>query len=283
LRLVGSAARFGCTVRLHGSAARFGCTVRLHGSAARFGCTVRLHLAAFLRHTGCVPIFRLDERVVFPPPELADSSGLLAVEGDLRPERLLLAYSMGIFPWPCEGFPLLWHSPDPRFVLKLDLLHVPRRLAKLMRKRPYAITLDQGFRRVIEACAKMPRPRQDGTWIDQAMVEAYCELHRLGFAHSVEAWLDGELVGGLYGVSLGAAFFGESMFATQPDASKIGFVTMLRQLERWRINLIDAQVHTDHLERFGAEHVPRKRYLALLAQALKQPTRRGSWQLDEDL
>lgn len=233
-----------------------------------------------MRHTATVPIFRLDERIAFPPPELADPSGIIAVGGDLRPERLLLAYSLGIFPWPAEGFPLLWHSPDPRFVLPAGLLHVPARLRKLARKRPYELTCDRAFRQVIEACAAQPRPGQDGTWIDRDMVEAYSELHRLGFAHSAEAWLGDELVGGLYGVSLGAAFFGESMFALRPDASKLCFVALVHQLERWGIDLIDSQVHTPHLARFGAVHWPRERYLRALARALTKPTRRGPWQLD---
>lgn len=230
-----------------------------------------------------MPIFQLDERLVFPPPELADRDGLLAVGGDLRPERLVLAYASGIFPWPSEGFPLLWHSPDPRFVLVRDRLHVPRSLARTMRKRAFRVTLDTAFGDVISACSETPRPGQDGTWITSDMVDGYVRLHELGFAHSVEVWQEDRLVGGLYGVSLGAAFFGESMFAEVPDASKVGFVTLLRQFGRWRIDLIDAQVHTPHLERFGAERWPRTRYLEQLAIALEQPTRRGRWQLDGDL
>ena len=230
-----------------------------------------------------MPIFQLDERLVFPRPELADPDGLLAVGGDLRPERLVLAYASGIFPWPAEGLPLLWHSPDPRFVLVRDELHVPRSLARKLRQRAFRITLDTAFRRVISACSDKPRPGQDGTWITEEMVEGYVQLHELGFAHSVEVWQDEQLAGGLYGVSLGAAFFGESMFADVPEASKIGFVTLLHQFERWGIDLIDAQVHTPHLERFGAEPVSRECYLERLAVALEQPTRRGSWQLDGDL
>ncbi|MBW2527571.1 MAG: leucyl/phenylalanyl-tRNA--protein transferase [Deltaproteobacteria bacterium] len=230
-----------------------------------------------------MPVFQLDERILFPRPELADPSGLLAVGGDLRPERVLLGYSLGIFPWPAEGYPLLWHSPDPRFVLERARLHVPRSLAKTLRRRPFRISLDEAFGAVIEACSDEPRPAQDGTWITDEMVAAYTELHRLGFAHSAEAWVGTELVGGLYGVSLGAAFFGESMFARRPDASKVAFVTMLAQLGRWGIDLIDTQVHTDHMARFGAQHWPRQRYLTRLEQALTHPTRRGTWQLDADL
>lgn len=230
-----------------------------------------------------MPVFQLDERLLFPRPEWADRSGLLAVGGDLRPDRLLLAYGQGIFPWPAEGMPLLWHSPDPRFVLPLELLHVPRSLRKTIRRRPFRLTLDQAFTSVIEACARQPRPGQDGTWITDEMVEAYVELSRLGFAHSVEAWHDDELVGGLYGVSLGAAFFGESMFAHRADASKVAFVLLVEQLGRWNFDFVDTQVHTVHMERFGAVQWARARYLRKLEQALSHPTRRGRWQLDDDL
>ncbi|MGH9886665.1 MAG: leucyl/phenylalanyl-tRNA--protein transferase, partial [bacterium] len=204
---------------------------------------------------------------------------LLAVGGDLRPERLLLAYSQGIFPWYEEGLPILWHSPDPRMVLEAEALHVPRSLRKTMRRHPYRITLDTAFREVIEACAAAPREGQDGTWITEEMKDAYCELHRLGYAHSVEAWASNLLVGGLYGVSLGAVFFGESMFARAPDASKIAFVTVVEHLRARGITLVDCQVHTEHLERFGAVEWPRRRFLATLQDALKGPTLRGPWVL----
>ena len=230
-----------------------------------------------------MPVFQLDERIVFPPVHFAEPSGVLAVGGDLRPERLVLAYASGIFPWPRDDVPLIWHSPDPRYVLDRSKLHVPRSLAKTIRRGRYRVTLDTAFGRVIEACACRPRPGQDGTWITAAMVEGYTALHELGFAHAAEAWCDDVLLGGLYGVSLGAAFFGESMFALEADASKVAFVTLLRQFERWGIELIDAQVHTDHMERFGAEHWDRQRYLAVLAQALEVSTRRGAWRLDDDL
>jgi leucyl/phenylalanyl-tRNA--protein transferase len=225
-------------------------------------------------------IFRLDPRLVFPDPSLAEPSGLLAVGGDLKPRRLILAYASGIFPWYNEGQPILWHSPDPRMVLLAKELYVGRSLAKEIRRAKYEIRLDTAFRAVIEACALVPRPDQDGTWITDEMMDAYVELHRLGFAHSAEAWLDGELVGGLYGVSLGAAFFGESMFANAPDASKVAFVTLVRQLERWGIELIDCQVKTSHLTRFGATEWPRVRFLKALEEALEKPTRKGGWQLE---
>jgi len=225
-------------------------------------------------------IFRLDERLIFPPPELAEPSGLLAVGGDLGPRRLILAYASGIFPWYHEGLPILWHSPDPRMVLHAGSIHVGRSLAKEIRRGTYEVRLDTAFRDVIEACALVPRPDQDGTWITEEMVDAYVELHRLGIAHSAEAWKDGELVGGLYGVSLGAAFFGESMFAIAPDASKVAFVTLVRQLERWGIDLIDCQVKTSHLARFGATEWPRARFLEALRAAMEKPTRKGVWRFD---
>ena len=225
-----------------------------------------------------MPVFRLDERVAFPPPELAED-GLLAVGGDLRPERLLTAYAQGIFPWYEDGLPILWHSPDPRMVLLSEDLHVPRSLAKTLRRRVYQVTLDAAFRDVIEACASARRPGQEGTWITKEMRNAYQVLHHLGYAHSVEAWRGDELVGGLYGVSLGGAFFGESMFARAPDASKVAFVTLVRDMAERGITLVDCQVHTEHLARFGAREWPRKKYLRALASALREPTRKGRWRL----
>lgn len=224
-----------------------------------------------------VPVYRLDEELIFPPPHLADSDGLLAVGGDLSAERLLLAYSMGIFPWYEDGMPILWHSPNPRMVLRASELVVNRSLRKAMRKRPYDIRFDTAFDDVITGCAEIHRPGQGGTWITDEMREAYCDLHRLGFAHSVEAWREDELVGGLYGVSLGHAFFGESMFARADNASKIAFATLVEQLAAWDIELIDCQVHTDHLEGFGARQWPRDEFLTALEHALDQPTRRGRW------
>jgi leucyl/phenylalanyl-tRNA--protein transferase len=227
-----------------------------------------------------MPVFRLNARLAFPPPDLADESGLLAVGGDLKPERLLLAYSLGIFPWYSDGLPILWYSPDPRLVLESADLVVSRSLRKTLRRGQYRVTLDTAFDRVIRACADAPRPGQQGTWITDDMVRAYRRLHELGYAHSAEAWLDGELAGGLYGVSLGAGFFGESMFARADDASKVAFVTLVEQLGRWGIDLIDCQVHTEHLARFGAVEWPRERFLARLAAALEKPTRSGRWRLD---
>jgi leucyl/phenylalanyl-tRNA--protein transferase len=228
-----------------------------------------------------VPVFRLDERLGFPSPALAED-GLLAVGGDLRPERLLLAYASGIFPWYDDRQPILWHSPDPRMVLEAENLHVPASLRKTIRRCPYRLTLDSAFDEVIQGCAAARRTEGPGTWITPEMIAAYTELHRLGFAHSAEAWAGEELAGGLYGVSLGGAFFGESMFARRPDASKIAFVALVDQLARWGIRLVDCQVHTGHLERFGAEEWPRSRYLEALRKALEEKTRRGSWRFGEE-
>jgi leucyl/phenylalanyl-tRNA--protein transferase len=228
-----------------------------------------------------MPVYRLDERLVFPPPERGPRWGPIAVGGDLRPERLLLAYSMGIFPW--QGDPLHWHSPDPRMVLLVEDLRVARSLGKTMRQGRFRLTLDGSFTDVMVACATVPRPGQDGTWITPQMVDSYGELHRRGVAHSVEAWEGGELAGGLYGLSLGAAFFGESMFSLRRDASKAAFVTLVRQLARWRIALVDCQVYTPHLASFGATEWPRRDFLAALTEALEKPTRVGPWRLDDDL
>ena len=228
-----------------------------------------------------MPVFRLDHRLVFPPVELAQD-GLLAVGGDLRPERLLLAYSQGIFPWYGKDLPILWHSPDPRMVLFPEELVVNRTLRKQLRRRPYELRLDTDFSGVLEGCAAVPRPGQNGTWLIPEMITAYQRMHELGFAHSAEAWLDGQLVGGLYGVSLGGCFYGESMFARAPDASKLAFVALVRQLEAWGTTLIDCQVHTEHLERFGAREIPRGEFLEALHAALELPTRRGRWELEID-
>lgn len=225
-------------------------------------------------------VFRLDHRLVFPPPHLADENGLLAVGGDLSAERLRLAYSQGIFPWYDDDLPIMWHSPDPRMVLIADELYVNRSLRKAIRRAPYRLSLDSAFEAVIEACAYTYRPGQGGTWITEDMKAAYIALHQQGHAHSVEAWLDDELVGGLYGVCLGAAFFGESMFARAPDASKIAFVSLVEQLQRWNIQLIDCQVHTEHLEHFGASEWPREKFLAALEHALGSKTRLGPWRFD---
>lgn len=222
------------------------------------------------------------QRWRFPDPRLADADGLLAYGGDLHPERVLAAYAQGIFPWPGEEtWPLLWFSPDPRMVLLPQELHISQSLRKVLKKQPFDIRFDTAFTQVIRACARTPRPGQAGTWITHAMVRAYEQLHALGFAHCTEAWQDGELVGGLYGVSLGAAFFGESMFAHRPEASKVAFVHLVQHLRAWQFHLVDCQVYTEHLARFGAVLWPREDFLQALELALQAPTRHGRWQVED--
>ncbi len=227
-----------------------------------------------------MPIFRLPREVAFPDPAAAEPDGLLAVGGDLSPERLLEAYARGIFPWYDEESPILWWSPDPRLVLEPAALHVPRSLARTLRRGTFRVSADTAFERVIRRCAEQERPGQRGTWITPQMVAAYLRLHRLGYAHSFEAWEGDELAGGLYGVSLGAAFFGESMFADAPDASKVAFVRSVEWLRAQGVTLVDCQVRTEHLVRFGAREIPRAWFLARLAAALEAPTRRGAWRLE---
>ena len=229
-----------------------------------------------------MPVQRLGRRLVFPPVEEAED-GLLAVGGDLGPERLVLAYSSGIFPWYSRGQPILWHSPDPRLVLRAEDLHVPRSLRKTIKKGALRFTLDEAFPEVIDACARVKRRGQRDTWITPEMKRAYVGLHRLGLAHSAEAWQGERLVGGLYGVSLGGAFFGESMFTRVPDASKAAFVVVVEQLRTWDITLVDSQVYTEHVARFGATEWSRRDYLAALAKALKKKTRQGRWVLESEL
>ncbi|HEX2486502.1 MAG TPA: leucyl/phenylalanyl-tRNA--protein transferase [Myxococcota bacterium] len=229
-----------------------------------------------------MPVYRLTGRLAFPDPSEAEPDGLLAAGGDLSVERLLLAYSCGIFPWH-GGPPILWYAPDPRAVLPPARLHVPQRLRRTLRRGGFTVTLDAAFREVVEACAAAPRPGQDGTWITPDMVDAYTELHRQGLAHSAEAWRDGRLVGGVYGPSLGSAFFGESMFHRERDASKVALVALVWQLDAWGFTLFDAQLQTPHLVRFGVEPWPRARFQAALAEALERPTRRGRWTLDPGL
>ena len=228
-----------------------------------------------------MPVYQLGKAIHFPDPEEAEPGGLLAIGGDLEAERLLYAYSLGIFPWYDETTPILWHSPDPRMVLLPEELHVPRSLAKTLRRRSFDVRLDTAFDKVIRRCAEVPRPTGEGTWITPEMIDAYCRLHELGFAHSVEAWQQGELVGGLYGVSIGACFFAESMFAVRSDASKVAFVTLVRQLRAWRIDLVDCQIYSNHLARFGARDWSRRDFLARLARGLEHETRRGFWRLDD--
>ena len=206
----------------------------------------------------------------FPPlsAALTEPNGLLAAGGDLSPERLVAAYRRGIFPWFSAGQPILWWSPDPRMVLHVDEFRVSRSLGKRVRAGTFETRVDSAFRSVVDACAETPRAGQGGTWITPVMIDAYCELHRLGYAHSVESWREGRLVGGLYGLALGRVFFGESMFAHETDASKVALVQLVALLQRQAVPLIDCQQETKHLAAFGARPIPRARFAAHLAELI---------------
>ncbi len=235
-----------------------------------------------------MPVFRLPDKIIFPPPELAEEDGLLAVGGDLSESRLLLAYSTGIFPWYSEGSPILWWSPDPRLVLLPDELKMSRSLGQTIKRGDFKVTMDRAFNSVIKNCADVHRHEDRGTWITKDMIKAYTRLHRLGYAHSVESWYvgttrsrEGELAGGLYGVSLGSAFFGESMFTKKSNASKVAFVKLVQQLRQWDFTLIDCQVSTAHLISLGAREIPRNEFMTMLKLALKTPTRKEKWDIED--
>ncbi|ACS79893.1 leucyl/phenylalanyl-tRNA--protein transferase [Maridesulfovibrio salexigens] len=227
-------------------------------------------------------VYRLIEDPIFPHPDEAEPDGLLAVGGDLSPERLLSAYASGIFPWYDERSPILWWSLDPRLILNFDKLHVSRRVKRKVRKREYTVTFDRAFESVIANCARKFRPGQAGTWILPEMIEAYVKLHKLGFVHSVEVWnREGNLAGGLYGVSLGKVFSGESMFFLEPDASKVGFSYLVQWLKNREFHFVDCQQPTDHLKSLGAEEVSRELFLDMLDEALEHPALRGTWEFME--
>lgn len=221
-------------------------------------------------------IFKLSDELLFPPPVLAREDGLLAVGGDLSVERLLLAYSMGIFPWYSAGDPLLWWAPDPRMVLFPDEFHCSRRLARTLRQGLFTVTFDQAFAQVVAGCAA-PRPGQEGTWIVPEMQEAYIRLHAEGWAHSVECWQGADLVGGLYGVSLGGMFFGESMFSRQANSSKVAVASLVQHLLDWDFDLIDCQMSTPHLARLGAREISGSEFEQRLQRSLTKTSRRGNW------
>ncbi|MCF7927540.1 MAG: leucyl/phenylalanyl-tRNA--protein transferase [Spirochaetales bacterium] len=202
--------------------------------------------------------------------------GIIVGGGDLEPETLLRAYRYGFFPWYDQP-PILWHHPNERFILPPSQLHVPKRIRRNLRKQPFRLTMDQDFPAVISACSSIPREDQNGTWITSEMQDAYTRLHRLGYAHSVEAWDDEGLAGGLYGVSLGRCFFGESMFTYRSDASKAAFAHFASYLDLRGFVCIDAQVYTEHLARFGAYEIPRLEYLDILRQGCRARTWRGRW------
>lgn len=222
-------------------------------------------------------VFLLNNSLVFPDPRCAESDGLVAVGGDLRIERLILAYQNGIFPWYSEGNPIMWFSPDPRLILFPRELRVSRSLRKVINSKDFEVTFDTSFEEVIMKCASMRRKNQYATWITSDMIDAYVKLHDEGFAHSVETFHDGELVGGLYGISLGGAFFGESMFHSMSNASKVSLYHLVEKLKFWGFDFIDSQVSTSHMKTLGAQEVDRDSFLAMLKLTLKRKTRRGKW------
>lgn len=215
-----------------------------------------------------MPIFRLSEDLIFPHPSLSEEDGLLAIDGDLSPERLILAYSNGIFPWFSDEEPILWWSPNPRCVIYPKDIKISHSMKKLLKKNTYKITFDTCFRDVISNCGNLRK--ESGTWITNDMIEAYCKLHELGYAHSVEGWYEGELVGGLYGISIGKCFFGESMFSTMDNASKAAFITLCKKLEEREFIMIDCQVHSKHLESLGAVDISREEFLKLLKKGISE-------------
>jgi len=224
-----------------------------------------------------MPVFQLTEKIIFPPPEMAEENGLLAVGGDLSTKRLLLAYSKGIFPWYSAGEPILWWSPSPRLVIFPDKFKIPSRLARFIKQQKYTVTMDQAFLQVIIACANAADRQDKGTWIDEDMIEAYTHLHELGYAHSVECWLDEDLIGGLYGLALGKIFFGESMFSRQSNASKVALAFLVEQLLKRNFELIDCQLKTEHLMQFGAREIPGTEFQNYLANSINITTK-GKWQ-----
>ena len=225
-----------------------------------------------------MPVYRLNLRPVFPPAHLADpENGLLAVGGDLSRERLLRAYAEGIFPWYSIGDPILWWSPDPRAVLIIDEFHLSQRNRRYLKKTDFIMRRDSAFAAVVKACAKIPRRHEKGTWITLEMQTAYIDLHQAGLAHSFETWQDGRLVGGLYGVSLGRCFFGESMFSLVDHASKAAMADLVALARRCNFHFIDNQFLTPHLKQFGVREISRREYLKCLEKALRKPTLKKPW------
>ncbi len=230
-----------------------------------------------------MPVFLLTDELIFPSPELATEDGLLAVGGDLSFGRILLAYRNGIFPWYTENEPILWWSPNPRLVLYPHELIVSRSLARTIRKNRFHVTMDTAFPRVIRQCAAIRSQQREGTWLVAEMIDAYIKLHEYGYAHSVETWEQGKLVGGLYGISLGGCFFGESKFSIVSNASKVAFVFLVEWLKQQDFVMIDCQVTTAHLMAFGAREISRKTFRAQLHEALRIPTIRGRWRLGSEI
>jgi len=222
-------------------------------------------------------VYELIQEHVFPNPDAADADGLLAIGGDLNVRRLLLAYASGIFPWYSEGQPILWWSPDPRTVLFPHQFKRTKNLGRLVNKNYFDVKFDHNFKSVINHCSRAPRKGQHGTWITPKMIEAYIELYNLGYCHSVETYLNEKLAGGLYGVSMGGVFYGESMFHLVTDASKVALWHLVERLVEWDFDMIDVQQDTAHLKRMGAVNIDRRKFLNLLAISVKRKSRIGNW------
>lgn len=227
-----------------------------------------------------MPVYRLTENPIFPRPSLAEENGLLAIGGDLTPRRLLEAYRLGIFPWYAEGDPILWWFTSPRLVLYPHEIHISKRLMRYMKKPLYRVTMDTVFSQIIKSCKNIRRDKGEETWITEEMQTAYITLHELGFAHSVECWLEDKLVGGLYGVALGKIFFGESMFSSMSNSSKIAFATLVLFLQEKGYKLIDCQMTTDHLLRFGAREISGRNFSTLLSEHISHFKPDGYWKYD---
>lgn len=226
-----------------------------------------------------MPVFQLTDDIIFPAPDFAEPDGLLAIGGDLSAPRLITAYRQGIFPWYSEGDPILWWSPAPRLVLLPEQFHLPRRLARTIRKQVFQVSADTAFADVISSCGSLRKKSGEGTWISEEMKDAYIHLFELGFAHSVECWFEGELAGGLYGVCLDRVFFGESMFSRKTDASKIGLATLVRYAEKVGIRAIDCQMSTAHLLRFGSREIEREEFQEILERFIQTIVPQKKWRL----
>lgn len=223
-------------------------------------------------------LFQLTNDLIFPNPEYSEPDGLLAIGGDLSSERLLLAYSNGIFPWPSEGYPLLWWSPNPRLVLFPEKFKLSKSLRKTVKTNKFEVKIDTDFEQIINKCSAITRKGEDGTWITPEMINAYIKLHNEGYAHSIGTYFEGKLVGGLYGISIGNAFFGESMFHSMSDASKVAFYYLVQLSKKFNFQYIDAQTSTNHLLSLGAENISRTDFLKLLIKSNEGNTMQGNWE-----
>lgn len=229
-----------------------------------------------------MPVFQLTEEILFPPIELAEPDGLLAVGGDLSPERLIEAYRSGIFPWYTDDTPILWWSPAPRLVLFPEEFHAPKRFQRLLRQNPFTVKADTDFRQVIMRCSEKRAPNRLETWITEDMLEAYCHLYELGYAHSIECWSNDKLVGGLYGIALDRVFFGESMFSDQNNSSKVALASLVSYAKKTGICLIDCQIRTEHLIKLGAHEISRSTFHKYLEENIHKMLPQKKWRLLQD-